>query len=179
MMTLPQRDAIVIFESELSDIRKACLENVISLTKKYSPYKELNIEMPITEEGIHQHLNYIRVQNEAAPLLKLVRRIDSYRLAQDNPNAEAFRVTDIDIDNARCASEDWFVYQAELSTRKPHKGVCPFHDDKDPSLMLMTSKKTGHHYLKCFVCNEAWDAIGYIMKRENTDFISAVKIVIS
>lgn len=49
--------------------------------------------------------------------------------------------------------------------------VCPFHNDTKPSMNINDSKKI----FKCFACGAAGDAISFVMKRENLDFVSAMK----
>ena len=49
-------------------------------------------------------------------------------------------------------------------------GVCPFHGDKDPSLSVTPDK--GLWY--CFGCHEGGNAISFIKKKENLDFVDAV-----
>lgn len=171
-------EAISIFEENLPDIRKACLENVKFLIGENTPYKELDAEEPVTIEAIRLHSNHLRIQDKVTPLFQTIRRIDSHRVYQQNPQSSA-GITDMDIQHAREATPDWFIYQADLGTKRPHKGVCPFHNDTSPSLTLMQSKKSENFYLKCFVCNKAWDSIGYIMERENIEFMDAVRVVIS
>lgn len=179
MTTCTLREAIEIFEDELPEIRRACLDNAGKIIESYSPSAELNVDEEVTVEGIKKHINYLAIEAEAKPLFITVRRIDSYRAHQQNPNTSAYQITDLDIQNAREASADWFIYEASLSTKKPHKGICPFHADRTPSLTLMKAKGTGKNYLKCFVCDEAWDAIKFIMARDGLDFMGAVKVIIS
>lgn len=178
MVTCSLHEALDIFKDELPEIRKACLENATQIISKNSPYQELDIDQPVTPEAIKEHLNYIKIKQQAKPLFQTIRRIDSYRLHKQNPNPTG-GITDMDIQNAREASADWFIYQAQLSTRKPHCGKCPFHADNKPSLTLMKSKQSGNLYLKCFPCGAAWDSIGFIQARDNVDFMEAVRIVIS
>lgn len=178
MHTLPLNQALSVFEENLPEIRQACLSNAAFFVELYSPHAELQVDDPFTPDNIKAHVNHIKIAQVVSPVLKTVRRIDSYRVHKNNPNP-SMGVTDTDIDNARHVEADWFVQEASLSTRKPHKGICPFHSDTDPSLMLMRSKSTGKHYLKCFVCNDTWDSIKYIESRDNVDFINAVKYIIS
>lgn len=175
---LPLNQALPIFEDNLADIRRACIENVTQCIEENSPYAIQDIDKPFTVEAIMLHLNYMRIQQVSERLFKTVRRIDSYRHFKANPNTN-LPVSDIDIQNAREVGEDWFIYEAGLSTRKPHRGQCPFHPDQDPSLMLMKSKKRGTYYLKCFPCSQAWDAPGFLMARDGIDFIEAVKRIVS
>jgi len=54
-----------------------------------------------------------------------------------------------------------------------YSGLCPFHSEKTPSFIVSPIKKLYH----CFGCGEGGDVIGFIMKRENLDFISAIKFL--
>ena len=49
--------------------------------------------------------------------------------------------------------------------------LCPFHSDSKPSMHINDSKKM----YKCFACDAAGDAIGFVMKFKNLDFIDALK----
>lgn len=49
--------------------------------------------------------------------------------------------------------------------------VCPFHDDKNPSMMISKEKQI----FKCFVCGTGGNAITFIQKYENISFENAVK----
>ena len=178
--TLTLYKSFDIFEDILPEIRKNLLANAQDIIKENTPYAILDVDKPITPEAIHLHIKYLEIEEKAKPLFQTIRRIDSYRAAKLNPYTQsAGFVTDIDIQNARQVPEDWFIHQAGLSTRRPHKGVCPFHNDTDPSLTLMKSKQSGNFYLKCFACGTHVDSIGYIMARDNVEFMEAVKIVIS
>lgn len=174
--TCPLNQALVIFEDNLADIRAACVANAEDVIATYSPYKELGVDQPITKQAIHEHINFLRVQEKLKPILHSIKRIDAYRYYKNNPHPVDL-VTDQDIQRAREVDESWFIREANLCTSKPSKGRCPFHPDQDPSLMLMRSKAKGTLYLKCFVCAESWDSIAYVRKRDNVGFIQAVKII--
>jgi hypothetical protein len=174
-MPLSLRESLVIFEDELPEIRKACLSNASHIIKENSPYKELDVDEPITKEAIHLHVNHLKIEQGAKPLFDTIRRIDSYRQYKDTPPSENF-VTDFDIQNVKNVDEDWFIYEAELNHKKI--GKCPFHPDKDPSLTLMKSKQTDNLYLKCFPCDKAWNSVSFIMDRDNLTFIEAVKRIL-
>jgi DNA primase len=49
--------------------------------------------------------------------------------------------------------------------------LCPFHSDSKPSMHINDTKKM----FKCFACDAAGDAIGFVMKYRNLDFIDALK----
>lgn len=52
-------------------------------------------------------------------------------------------------------------------------GLCPFHNDKNPSFSVSESRGT----FRCFACNEGGDVISFIMKIENVGFMEALKIL--
>src|SRR6202795_1071462 len=50
-------------------------------------------------------------------------------------------------------------------------GLCPFHNEKTPSFYVVEDKGFFH----CFGCGAHGDAIGYVMRSDNLDFIEAVE----
>ena len=50
-------------------------------------------------------------------------------------------------------------------------GLCPFHNDKSPSLSVSQDKQI----YKCFSCNEAGNVITFVMKQKNMNFPEALK----
>lgn len=52
-------------------------------------------------------------------------------------------------------------------------GRCPWHDDRRPSLQVNPDRQTW----KCWVCDIGGDAFSYVMKRENCDFVEALKML--
>jgi DNA primase len=51
------------------------------------------------------------------------------------------------------------------------KGLCPFHEEKSPSLSVRPSHGTYH----CFGCGEGGDAVAFVMKIEVLGFVEAVE----
>jgi len=52
---------------------------------------------------------------------------------------------------------------------KEFKGLCPFHDDRHPSLTVSPAKQI----FKCFACGAGGDAIKFIQLKENLGFLEA------
>ena len=56
---------------------------------------------------------------------------------------------------------------------KNYFGLCPFHNDNNPSLSVSREKQI----YKCFVCGEAGNVFNFLMKYENISFKEAVRII--
>ena len=52
-------------------------------------------------------------------------------------------------------------------------GLCPFHDDKNPSFVVSPEKQIFH----CFGCGASGDVIKFLMRIEGIDFKEAVRIL--
>lgn len=52
-------------------------------------------------------------------------------------------------------------------------GVCPFHDDHNPSMSVSVDKQI----YKCFVCGNSGNVFNFVMEYEKVSFIEAVKII--
>lgn len=50
---------------------------------------------------------------------------------------------------------------------------CPFHSEKTPSLRVRFNPDTNKDFFKCFGCSECGDAIDFIIKYKNIDYIAA------
>lgn len=56
---------------------------------------------------------------------------------------------------------------------KNYFGLCPFHNDNNPSLSVSREKQI----YKCFVCGESGNVFNFLEKYENISFYEAVKII--
>lgn len=54
-----------------------------------------------------------------------------------------------------------------------YRGVCPFHDDKRPSMYVNAAKGVW----LCRACGEGGTAIDFIMKKEHVEFVEACEII--
>ena len=53
------------------------------------------------------------------------------------------------------------------------KGICPFHDDKTPSLTVSPAK----NFCKCFACGEGGGPVNFVMKHEGMTFPEAIRLL--
>lgn len=52
-----------------------------------------------------------------------------------------------------------------------YKGLCPFHDDKNPSFMVSPAKNICH----CFVCGKGGTPAGFLMEHEQISYTEALR----
>lgn len=52
-----------------------------------------------------------------------------------------------------------------------YNGLCPFHNEKTPSFTVFPATQTFY----CFGCSESGDAISFVMKSENLEYVAAVE----
>src|SRR6201987_4343048 len=68
------------------------------------------------------------------------------------------------------------VVEAVVRLRKAgstYKGLCPFHQERTPSFTVSPARGT----FKCFGCGEGGDAITFVEKTENVDFVEAIELL--
>lgn len=56
-----------------------------------------------------------------------------------------------------------------------YNGLCPFHSEKTPSFTVFPSTQSFY----CFGCGAGGDAITFVMRTENLDYLSALKVLAS
>ncbi len=56
---------------------------------------------------------------------------------------------------------------------REHVGLCPFHDDRTPSMAVVTHK--GNAFYKCFACGAAGNAIDFVMHFHKMEFVEALR----
>ncbi|MBV8090704.1 MAG: DNA primase [Alphaproteobacteria bacterium] len=54
---------------------------------------------------------------------------------------------------------------------REYAGLCPFHHEKTPSFYVVEEKSFFH----CFSCGAHGDAIGFVMRADNLDFLEAIE----
>ena len=78
------------------------------------------------------------------------------------------------VNKAKDASNIVEVMREFLTLQKAgvnYKAVCPFHDDRTPSLFVSPSKQIYH----CFVCGAGGDVLTFLQEHEKMSFIEAAK----
>lgn len=64
-------------------------------------------------------------------------------------------------------------YVPLIQRGKNYFGICPFHDDHNPSMSVSPEKGV----YKCFVCGNAGNVFNFVMEYDKVSFYEAVKIV--
>lgn len=62
-------------------------------------------------------------------------------------------------------------YVSLKRTGRNYTGLCPFHDDKNPSMHVNEERGFFH----CFSCGAGGDVFGFVMKYNNIDFMDAAR----
>jgi DNA primase len=98
----------------------------------------------------------------------------STRLSLDSATV-AGRIRDADIAEVRKRNRIDEVVGEYVALRRAGadslKGLCPFHDEKSPSLNV----RPGHGTFHCFGCGEGGSVVDFIMKIEHLGFVEAVE----
>ena len=75
---------------------------------------------------------------------------------------------------ARCNIEDIIGSYVTLKRAGSNLvGLCPFHSERTPSFTVFPSSESFH----CFGCGVGGDAISFIMRAENLDYVSAIEFL--
>jgi DNA primase len=73
---------------------------------------------------------------------------------------------------SRVSLADLVGRRVRLARRgREHSGLCPFHNEKTPSFYVVEDKGFFH----CFGCGAHGDAIGFVMRADNLDFVEAIE----
>jgi len=84
------------------------------------------------------------------------------------------RIKDSSVEAVRSAAEILPLVEDYVRLRKAggtYKGLCPFHQERTPSFTVTPARGT----FKCFGCGEGGDAISFVEKIENVDFVGAIE----
>lgn len=83
-----------------------------------------------------------------------------------------------DIDTVRDATDLVRLIGEQVALRpkgREHVGLCPFHDDKNPSFAVVTHK--GNAFYKCHSCGAGGDAFDFVMNYHRMEFGEALRLL--
>jgi DNA primase len=86
------------------------------------------------------------------------------------------RIKDSSVDAVKAAAEILPLVEDYVRLRKAggtYKGLCPFHQERTPSFTVSPVRGT----FKCFGCGEGGDAISFVEKLEQVDFVGAIEVL--
>jgi DNA primase len=86
------------------------------------------------------------------------------------------RIKDESVERVKAAMEILPLVEEVVRLRKSgstYKGLCPFHQERTPSFTVSPARGT----FKCFGCGEGGDAITFVEKTENVDFVGAIELL--
>ncbi len=86
------------------------------------------------------------------------------------------RIKDDSVERVKATMEILPLVEEVVRLRKAgstYKGLCPFHQERTPSFTVTPARGT----FKCFGCGEGGDAITFVEKTENVDFVTAIEIL--
>ncbi len=84
------------------------------------------------------------------------------------------RIKDSSVEAVKVATDIVTLVEAYTRLRKSgsrYVGLCPFHQERTPSFGISPDRGT----FKCFGCGEGGDAIAFVEKQENLDFVGAIE----
>jgi DNA primase len=86
------------------------------------------------------------------------------------------RIKDESVERVKATMEILPLVEDIVRLRKAgstYKGLCPFHQERTPSFTVSPGRGT----FKCFGCGEGGDAITFVEKTENLDFVGAIELL--
>jgi DNA primase len=86
------------------------------------------------------------------------------------------RIRDDSVERVKAVMEILPLAEDVVRLRKAgstYKGLCPFHQERTPSFTVSPARGT----FKCFGCGEGGDAITFVEKTENVDFVGAIELL--
>lgn len=89
----------------------------------------------------------------------------------------AGKIKQEDIEKVRQTADLYEIVSADVQLKPSggsrYMGLCPFHDDKSPSMSVNPASGLWH----CFACGAGGDTFGYIEQRDGLDFRGAVEML--
>ncbi len=111
-----------------------------------------------------------------APALKEETRVLNLPARVSLGNPVSFAIDNEVKDRVRLAINIVDLMSTYMELRRQGRGfvaVCPFHDDRRPSMQVNPDRQTW----KCWVCDIGGDVFSFVMKRENVSFPEALRML--
>jgi DNA primase len=86
------------------------------------------------------------------------------------------RIKDASVEAVKAATDIVALVEGYTRLRKSssrYTGLCPFHQERTPSFGVSPERGT----FKCFGCGEGGDAIAFVQKKENLDFVGTIEFL--
>lgn len=106
---------------------------------------------------------------------KLVWKLNSMKQGADT-TTDSGQFTDEDIAQAKAVPLEQF-YDGDKLRKMGGKlwGKCEFHAEKTASFAIYLNQNSWW----CYACSTGGDVIAYVMKKQNLDFVQAVKLILN
>ena len=81
-----------------------------------------------------------------------------------------------DADEVRALADIVAVISSRMKLRRKGRefvGICPFHDDRSPSMAVITHKGSG--FYKCHACGAGGDAVRFVMEFDQVEYPEALR----
>lgn len=104
------------------------------------------------------------------------------RNSDSAPQTVSSHSTNSDRDRVLAATDIVAVIGEVVALRpkgREHVGLCPFHDDRSPSMAVVTHKANfgGGGFYKCFACGAAGNAIDFVINYHKMEFPEALRFL--
>jgi len=165
--------------TNLSDnIRQKILEHIAEYDPSWIADRRKEYLMGVMQEAVEQAFeemdsfdDYLRrgrtfeailTSHEIKTLVSQIAKLQTEIYLLKKPASNG--ITDDDIRRAKeYRFEDLYEFKRGMA-------LCPFHNDRTPSLSLHNNRAT------CFgACGKTWDTIAFVMEREGLSFVDAVR----
>jgi len=152
--------------------------------EEYKKKVQYNIErIMVQEQQARQgnkpfrHLDAVREMLLVAlnNLDREIRKLRYFRKEAEVPGNEDGRITNEDVLRAKESPIDVLYGDRLRKIGNKAYGKCPFHNEKTGSFVIYLDQNKFY----CFGCSAGTDAIDYVMRRDDCDFITAVKKLIN
>lgn len=132
----------------------------------------------MVETGYDDRMNklneLIESKSRRLSFIKGIQRKEKEKIMNVAPDAKDWQTTEADIEEAKQVSIET-VFPTKLRRMGGRAlGLCPFHNEKTPSLTVYINTNTWH----CFGCHEGRDVVDFVMKLQKVDFLQAVNILL-